>query len=75
MAADMPLSLVVVVAHEPDRFSLRADEFAELARATPLAIAGAGATAAIAEKLGAAALDGDALAAADVVAAGSSAGT
>ncbi len=58
-------SLVVMTAHRPERFSAVVPELSELAKLAPLLLAGAGATAALARKVGAQRLDGDPVTAAE----------
>jgi DNA-binding transcriptional MerR regulator len=58
---------IVVAATEPQRFESAASQFEQLARSVDLAIAGAGATESIAEKLGARLLPPDPFAAAAVM--------
>ncbi|WP_347352341.1 MerR family transcriptional regulator [Intrasporangium sp.] len=60
-------ALVVVAGTDPARFEQVAAEFAELAGRSPLALAGAGATASLARRLGARLLDGDPVTQAELV--------
>lgn len=59
--------LVVVAAVDPARFGQVASELRALARQAPLAVAGAGATSALARRLGARLLDGDPVTAAEQI--------
>jgi MerR family transcriptional regulator, light-induced transcriptional regulator len=67
-AAKLEPQLVVVSATSPRRFTRIRDELATLAHSTPLALAGAGATGALAESVGAARLMEDPVTEADRVA-------
>ena len=69
-AKQLEPDLVVVGAVTRERLSAAADELRALARVAPLAVAGAGADAEIAERLGARLLEGDPVSAAEAVATG-----
>jgi hypothetical protein len=59
IAADSAPELVVLAATTPDRFKPIVDDLRRLAGIAPLALAGAGATQAVAEDVGARLLAGD----------------
>jgi MerR family transcriptional regulator, light-induced transcriptional regulator len=68
MAAEMDVAVVVLAATTPVRFAEIVEQLRELARAVPLAIAGAGANARLADDAGARLLDGDPVAGAAAIA-------